>query len=94
MVETVLSIVGVLACWCSAWILGYIVGKEKTKDDPIKMVKLDNGDEIHMWKGFIDPTKVIVSHIQDKNGNYLEDGDGVIFDEKGNIIETYINETT
>ena len=45
----------------------------------IKSVTLSNGNKIDMWKGFVDPTKTFV---------YTDrpDGDGVIFDEEGNII--------
>ena len=45
-----------------------------------------------MWKGFVDPTLTFVACETGKNGEHI-DGDGVVFDEKGNIIlvETHDN---
>lgn len=44
----------------------------------VKRVTQKNGNKVYMWKGFVDPTCVfITSEIS---------GDGVVFDENGNII--------
>lgn len=44
----------------------------------VKRVTQKNGNKIYMWKGFVDPTCIfITSEIS---------GDGVVFDENGNII--------
>ena len=72
-----------------AFIIGSLVGAFVTLSklsDPIKKIKLNNGIEICMWKGFVDPSKVFVAVSTDKYGEYL-DGDGVVFDNEGNIIQ-------
>ncbi len=71
-----------------AFISGILVGAFvtlSTLGDRIKKIKLDSGAEIHVWKGFVDPSKVFVAVRTGEYGDNL-DGDGVVFDKKGNII--------
>jgi hypothetical protein len=78
-----------------SFIIGGLVGALSAKsllDSDIKRIVLNSGKRLYMWKGFVDPTLTFVACETGKNGEHI-DGDGVVFDEKGNIIlvETHDN---
>lgn len=64
---------------CAA--IGYFVGKDH--NSRVKTIELDDGSEIGMWRGFVDPSYIHVCH--------GKDGDGVMFDSKGNITDIFKN---
>ena len=90
MCEIILSVIAGVCYLAASFVCGYSVGSSAKKR--VNTLKLNNGGEIHMWKGFVDPTLTFVAHTTGKNGEYI-DGDGVVFDKNGNIIlvETHDN---
>ena len=80
MIETILSVIVAAGFLAASFILGYSVGNLSKRTN---VIKLEDGSEIHMWKGFVDRSKTFVAHFENDKSS---DGDGVIFDEKGNII--------
>ena len=50
---------------------------------------IDNGKQIHVWRGFVFPEHIHIC-ASDEKGNLV--GDEVIFDENGNIIFVDKNE--
>ena len=69
------------------FLVGMLVGMwmwNSIGDERVKKIKLDDGSEIHMWKGFTDQNNIFVCHNTDENGNYI-DGDKVLFDKNGSV---------
>lgn len=89
MIETILSVIGVIAGWMTAWFLGYSVGKKDS--NPVKKMKLKDGSEIHIWCGFIDHDSIYMFHNTTKNKDFF-DGDGVVFNKEGHITFIKRNE--
>jgi hypothetical protein len=89
MCEIILSVIAGSLFLAASFLIGCSVGSNSNR---VNIVRLSNGGKIHMWKGFVDPTLTFVACETGKNGEHI-DGDGVVFDEKGNIIlvETHDN---
>ena len=61
----------------------------KAVDSNVFKYKLDNGNTINIWQGLVFPDKIFICTV-DKND--CLDGDGVIFDNEGNIIHVHKHE--
>ena len=62
---------------------------EKALGGKILKYNIANGKQIHVWRGFVFPDHIHVC-ASDEKGHLV--GDGVIFDEDGNIIFVDKNE--
>ena len=61
----------------------------KAVEKQVFKYKLPNGKAIHIWRGFVFPDRIHICTC-DKNG--VLNGDGVVFDNEGNIITVEQNE--
>lgn len=62
----------------------------KAVESGVLKYKLPNGNQIHMWRGLVLPNQTYVC-VMDSDGSST--GDGVVFDENGNIISIDKHET-
>ena len=83
MIEAI--ILSVFAFAAGTLVGAYIGSPPKSPTNSVLKMNLDNGKEIHMWKGFVDPSNVYVAVNTNEKGGFF-DGDGVVFNKEGHII--------